>query len=302
MSWAKLDDQFHSHRKAKRAWKEPRALGLHLLALSYCAGQLTDGLVDDEFVEEKVPNRRERDRSTHALVDAGLWTREDDGWRINDWLDYNPSREYVLDRRRKESERKAAARAAKAARAAAAAAASGGTAAGVPTGVRPDTTGTPPGSCAVSALPDPTRPDPTPTSTTAAAASASKAETTDPLTTVSDARLTATVEILRTCPQIRLDCELMGVIGALNAHPNDDHVKAAHRAIVIVNANRWTDADAGRVLWMAFKDVAVKPDGRHLSPPRVARSRLSEREERQNRRRETAMRLAAEQPQEGEAA
>jgi hypothetical protein len=107
MSWAKLDDQLHAHRKAKIAWKaHPRALGMHLLALSYCAGHLTDGLVDEEFVEEKVPAKREREQVTDALVKAGLWTREDDGWRINDWLDYNPSRADVLDRRHRDSERK----------------------------------------------------------------------------------------------------------------------------------------------------------------------------------------------------
>jgi hypothetical protein len=74
MSWGKIDDQFHAHRKAKKAWKATaRSLGLHVLAISYCAGHLTDGLVDLEFVEEKLPVARERVRATKALVDAGLW-------------------------------------------------------------------------------------------------------------------------------------------------------------------------------------------------------------------------------------
>lgn len=108
MSWGKIDDQFHAHRKAKLAWKgHPRALGLHLLAISYCAGQLTDGLVDSEFVEEKIPVARDRAAATSALVAAGLWVPEDGDWRINDWLDYNPSRADVLARRRADSERKA---------------------------------------------------------------------------------------------------------------------------------------------------------------------------------------------------
>lgn len=108
MSWAKVDDQLHAHRKAKLAWKyHGRALGLHLLALSYCAGQLTDGLVDLEFVEEKLPAARERANVTNALVNAGLWVPEGDCWRINDWLEYNPSRAEVLERRRKDSKRKA---------------------------------------------------------------------------------------------------------------------------------------------------------------------------------------------------
>jgi hypothetical protein len=112
MSWAKLDDQFHAHRKATKAWRgHPRALGLHLLAMSYCAGHLTDGLVDDEFVEEKIPQTRERSAATDALVDAELWEREDTGWRIHDWLDFNPSKADTLAKRQKEADRKARGRA-----------------------------------------------------------------------------------------------------------------------------------------------------------------------------------------------
>jgi hypothetical protein len=107
MSWGKIDDQFHAHRKAKKAWKADRgSLGLHLLAISYCAGHLTDGLVDHEFVEEKLPVARDRVRATKALVDAGLWVPEGDDWRINDWLEYNPSRAEVVAKRERDSARK----------------------------------------------------------------------------------------------------------------------------------------------------------------------------------------------------
>lgn len=143
MSWAKLDDQFHAHRKAKIAWRgHPRALGMHLLAISYCAGQLTDGLVDDEFVEEKIPAARERNAVTEALVAAGLWGREGDGWRINDWLDFNPSREEVLNRRRKDSERKARKDSKR-----------------NPSGIQAESNGIPSDPSRVRAFPDPTRPD-----------------------------------------------------------------------------------------------------------------------------------------------
>lgn len=107
MTWGKVDDQFHAHRKTKVAWKACRAsLGLHLMALSYCAGHLTDGLVDHEFVEEKLPVARERKQATEALVSAGLWVPENDGWRINDWLEYNPSRADVIAKRERDSARK----------------------------------------------------------------------------------------------------------------------------------------------------------------------------------------------------
>lgn len=106
MPWANIDDQFHAHRKAKRAWKSPRALGLHLLAMSYCAGMLTDGFVDDEFIEEKMPRGVERKAATDALVSAGLWERSEDGWQIHDWLEYNPSRASIEEKRAKDRQRK----------------------------------------------------------------------------------------------------------------------------------------------------------------------------------------------------
>lgn len=114
MTWARLDDQFHSHPKIRRAWRgHPRALGLHVLALSYCADQLTDGIVDDEFVTEKIPHARERDLVTTCLELAGLWNRVQNGFRINDWHDFNPSRAEVLDRRNRDAERKRAGRSAR---------------------------------------------------------------------------------------------------------------------------------------------------------------------------------------------
>lgn len=149
MTWAKIDDQLHAHRKVKKAWKAHRgSLGLHLLAMSYCAGHLTDGLVDDEFVEEKLPNDRERVAITDALVAAGLWGREDDGWRINDWLDFNPSRADVEERRRRDADRKATRRR--------------GESTKRPRGHAADTDRNPADPSRAGASPDPTRPDPVP--------------------------------------------------------------------------------------------------------------------------------------------
>lgn len=108
MTWAKVDDRFHSHRKTREAWHASHAsIGLHFLAMSYSAGQMTDGWIECGFVNEKLPNRRERDRAVSALEAAGLWERHESGWQIHDWLDYNPSRAEILAKRRKDSERKA---------------------------------------------------------------------------------------------------------------------------------------------------------------------------------------------------
>jgi hypothetical protein len=93
VAWARLDDRFHEHRKVKKAWRcSPASVGLHVMAITYCAGHGTDGLVDVEFVEEKVPKDRDRERMIAALVDAGLWELVDGGWVIHDFLEFNPSR------------------------------------------------------------------------------------------------------------------------------------------------------------------------------------------------------------------
>lgn len=101
MPWAKLDDVFHNHPKVLKAGNE--AIGMHARALSYCACYLTDGFVPDEFVKR-------RHRLARRLCVAGLWARVEGGYKIHDYLDFNPSAEKVraqreLDQVRKDSRR-----------------------------------------------------------------------------------------------------------------------------------------------------------------------------------------------------
>jgi hypothetical protein len=113
MTWARLDDRFYSHRKVVRAWKLSRAaVGLHVMALSYTCSYELDGHVDAGFVETVLPKDRERQNAVAALVDAGLWHPNGDGWVIHHFLDYNPSAKELREKRDKEAARKAAARAA----------------------------------------------------------------------------------------------------------------------------------------------------------------------------------------------
>lgn len=106
--WARLDDSFCMNRKVKQAWRQHRAsLGLHALALSYCAGQLTDGVVDRGVVAEWMPNGPQGRAAVAALVDAGLWGVHSEGWIIHDWLDYNPSAQETRAKRRADADRQA---------------------------------------------------------------------------------------------------------------------------------------------------------------------------------------------------
>lgn len=112
MTWTKLDDTFHSHPKIRRAWREPIALGLHVLALNYATCHDLDGEVPTEFVEDQVPDQSDRARAIEVLVDIGLWAENGKGWVIHDFLEYQPSRAKLREKRAKDAERKREERAA----------------------------------------------------------------------------------------------------------------------------------------------------------------------------------------------
>jgi hypothetical protein len=100
MSWAKIDDQLHAHRKVVALGDQMLpALGLHLLALSWCASQLTDGYLPKLQIRRLAPDAPAA--LVDALVAAELWDRADGGYQIHDYLDWNPSREWVLEEREK---------------------------------------------------------------------------------------------------------------------------------------------------------------------------------------------------------
>lgn len=110
MAWAKFDDRYDDNRKIKKAWKShPRAVGLHAMAITYCARHETDGLVDVEWLVEKLPQARERNAAIAALVDAGLFAPVDgEMFQVKDYLEFNPSSAKLAEKRRKDSERKRA--------------------------------------------------------------------------------------------------------------------------------------------------------------------------------------------------
>lgn len=90
MTWLKLDDSFPSHPKV--VGLSDAAFRLHVTALCYCGQHLTDGLVPKSATRTMGAFRPP---VIAALVDAGLWAVVDEGWQINGFLDYNPSRAKV---------------------------------------------------------------------------------------------------------------------------------------------------------------------------------------------------------------
>ena len=102
MTWVKLDDSFADHPKVLQAGLP--AVGLYVIALAHSSRHLTDGHITDAFVDRSAG--RQAGTLAQALVTAGLWTRNGDGWDIHDYLDFNPSRDTILQRRRQDSSRK----------------------------------------------------------------------------------------------------------------------------------------------------------------------------------------------------
>src|SRR3989442_1137875 len=94
--WVKLDDSFAEHPKILAL--SDAAFRLHVRALCYCGRYLTDGLIPRSFVGGS--------RAWRELLAAGLWdTHAEGGWQIHDWLDYQPTRDAVTQRRETDRER-----------------------------------------------------------------------------------------------------------------------------------------------------------------------------------------------------
>lgn len=108
MSWAKFDDRYHDNPKINAAWNLDRSsVGLHAMSITFCSMHETDGLVPPTWLQQKIPNAKQRNRAVDALIAAGLYEAVGDGrFIVHDYLDFNPSSAQLQERRRKDSERK----------------------------------------------------------------------------------------------------------------------------------------------------------------------------------------------------
>lgn len=107
VTWAKLDDSFHSHPKVRAVWYEcPASLGLHVLAITYAAAHETDGMIPSWFVAGAFRKPTELKAAVSALIENGMWVSEGDDFRIHDFLTYHPSKKSLQEKRQAEAERK----------------------------------------------------------------------------------------------------------------------------------------------------------------------------------------------------
>ncbi len=105
MTWFKVDDKFHSHPKVLKAGLE--AMGMWVLAGSYCANYATDGVITHDVLA-RIAGRRWRKLATKLVV-CGLFTETLVDFRFHDWLEYNPSKVEVVSSKSELSEKRSAA-------------------------------------------------------------------------------------------------------------------------------------------------------------------------------------------------
>jgi hypothetical protein len=105
MTWVRLDDGFAEHEKILGL--SDRAFRLHVAALCYSARNLTEGVISELALRSVGANANlSRPKSTAStLVTAGLWEKEGDGFRIHDYLDYNPAKADVERERQQARDR-----------------------------------------------------------------------------------------------------------------------------------------------------------------------------------------------------
>lgn len=102
MTWFKVDDSFHSHPKVLAT--DPAALGLWVIAGSWCGANTTDGFVPGYVLARLLPSSG---KLAAKLVTAGLWEPAPEGYRFRDWHDYNPTAEEEKKRKAGNARRQA---------------------------------------------------------------------------------------------------------------------------------------------------------------------------------------------------
>jgi hypothetical protein len=97
MPWIKVDDQIAHHPKFMAAGAV--ASWLWVCGQSYCARYLTDGFVPESALAT-LGNVTNPKAHAQTLVRVGLWELTEGGYRVHDYLHFQPSRADVEERRR----------------------------------------------------------------------------------------------------------------------------------------------------------------------------------------------------------
>jgi hypothetical protein len=92
MAWVKLDDRLPDHPKFARVG--PLAGWLYICGLAYCNRLLTDGHIPAAAVR-RLADVDDPNALAALLVRERLWIVDGDGYRVHDYLKYQPSRAHA---------------------------------------------------------------------------------------------------------------------------------------------------------------------------------------------------------------
>lgn len=92
MVWVRLEDDIDEHPKL--ASVDDHAFAVYVCGLAYCNRNLTDGFIPSSIAMRLRTSARPKVAIT-ALINARLWEPVDGGWRVHDFLHYQPSRQTV---------------------------------------------------------------------------------------------------------------------------------------------------------------------------------------------------------------
>lgn len=94
MTWFKLDDRWHSHRKV--IGLSLAARGLWATLGSWCAQEMNGGHVPENVVRHVGGTKK----LSKELVDSGLWeVAQNGGFNFHDWHEHQPTKTQVISRR-----------------------------------------------------------------------------------------------------------------------------------------------------------------------------------------------------------
>lgn len=105
MTWARFDDKTWRNRKVRRL--SDAAHRIWTDSIIYSCEHLTDGQIEPADFEEIALSRHKKAKIAAELEAAGLWTPAGDGWVINDFGEFNPSRAQVVAKRERDAARQA---------------------------------------------------------------------------------------------------------------------------------------------------------------------------------------------------
>ena len=101
MAYLNLDDGFSDHEKVDAL--SDGAFRLHVAGLCYCAKHLTDGVVPKRKVHRLTPTYKPT--LLRELLDAAMWMPHPDGYEMHDYLDWNKSKAWWIEKREADAKR-----------------------------------------------------------------------------------------------------------------------------------------------------------------------------------------------------